>query len=152
MKSEDNILANEMVKSGKMQEWQLYVAVLALIVAIITLVLQNLNITTNVILVSFMVVVILAALVAVVSFSSRSASVDPEKRAWYDRIAAAERLRASALSYDDSTPLKSTVLRLYVTGLRANYQFALLKRRKELAAYLEKQITTHEEMLNSSKR
>jgi hypothetical protein len=44
-------------------------------------------------------------------------------------------------------PLKNSMLRMYISGLRTNYQFALLEGRKELADYLKEQIAEHEKMI-----
>jgi hypothetical protein len=44
-------------------------------------------------------------------------------------------------------PLKSPTLRLYISGLRTNYQYALLERQNELAEYMKKQLAQLEKKL-----
>jgi uncharacterized membrane protein len=140
------VLAIEMQKSGKMQEWQLYVAILSLVVAIATLLIQNFNSALNENVTSAIIaILIVISILSILVNLYRSSSSDSEKHSWYGRITALENLRRSTLNI--GKPLKNSMLRMYISGLRTNYQFALLEGRKELADYLKEQIAEHEKMI-----
>jgi hypothetical protein len=151
--AEKDRLVKEMQKSAKVQEWQLNVAFLSLVIAIVTLLVgggvfaPTERLTSIIIAIVLIVISILSMVLGRFTTSSSDSS---EKRSWYERISALERLRLSALGKDDDE-LKKTVLHLYLTGLRTNYQYALLEGRKELGDYLKAQIAEHTRMIDHEK-
>jgi hypothetical protein len=140
-----NLFEREMQKSGRVQEWQLYVAILSLVLAVFTFAIQNLNVVMNESLVSLIIVVLIIVSILSISFKLYTSTSETESGSWYGRINALENLRRSALIKDE--PLRSTMLDLYITGLRKNYQYALLEGRKDLGEYLKEQMTEHERNL-----
>ena len=148
-KKEDiDTLTEEMRKGARVQEWQLKVAVLSLIIAIATLVVENLYFVFNKIAISLIIgVLIVISIISIfASLHSVSTSSDSEKYSWYGRINAMETLRLSALTNEE--PLKTTILKLYISGLRTNYQYALLEGRKELGEYIKEQLIKYERKLD----
>jgi len=147
-KQDIDTLTEEMRKGARVQEWQLTIAVLSLIIAIVTLVAENLYFVFDKSAISLIigVLIVISIICIFASLHSVSTSSDSEKYSWYGRINAMETLRLSALTSEE--PLKTTVLRLYISGLRTNYQYALLEGRKELGEYMKEQLVKYEKKLD----
>ena len=140
-------LLEETRKGARVQEWQLKVAVLTLVIAIVTLAVENLYIVFNEKTISLIIGILIAiSIISIIASLYNPSSLDSEKSSWYERINALETLRLSALAHEE--PLKTTTLRLYVGGLRMNYQYALLEGRKELGEYIKEQLVKYEKRLD----